>query len=653
MSVPDLLPGDLPLVRRRRDALRAQADQAVARFQTLSEEVGRAKARVDANESVQAVLSEMQRLGHARSVGVFERLLTALLKDVFPEERQVHLDLYPERGLPALDIYVSKTEGELEDTETGTGGGVTNGLSTGLRFISLARSSRRPFIVLDEPDCWMEEHRVPAFMQLIQQTAQQLGIQVLLISHHSDQLVSAIPHRLRLENGPKGLEIHWTPSSDIPTWEPDQPGLRGVRFEHCFGHTDTYLPLAPGVTLLRGSNDQGKSSLIATLNMVLEGKTKDSMIQHRQNLARVTLDFGPDKVVRFERRRNGSPKVRYELVDPALPADAEPLRRSTDGRNRPDWLLEVTGIGAVDDLNIQLTSQKNPVFLLDQTNTQRAKALAVGHGNESAFVQRMMALDKQEVQEARTRIKLGEKELERLHRQIQVLTPLLGPDTVAPLETVAQAWGPRRRAVADQRALVARWRQVQQVHQALAPLLTAVQPRAPAPSPATAWRQLWGAWRHVRRLVGPAQALASQERPAMPTAPQGAAWRAVQRRWQRAQAQRQRLAGLFAFSAPAAPTLASPVWRPLWQRWQRTQAKLAVLAQLPDSIRMPPRPTPLTEGAALHRRWTTLQTQVAAAQVDLEQADAQAHQLQTALEEVRHQMHGQDPMCPVCHRPWD
>lgn len=652
MMLPEVLPGDVALVRRRRDALRAKADQAVARFQALSDSVGKAKARVDANGAVQAVLTEMQQLGHARSVGVYERLLTALLTDVFPDERKVHLDLYTDRGLPALDLFVSKQANLLEDTETGTGGGVTNGLSTGLRFIALIRSGRRPFIVLDEPDCWMEEHRVPAFMELIQQTATQLGIQVLLISHHPDELLSAIPYRLKLGRGPKGLEIHWTPSSDIPVWEPDQPGLRGVTFEHCYGHTHTYLPLAPGVTLLRGSNDEGKSTLIATLNMILEGKTKDAMIQHNQSVARVTMDFGPDKVVHFERRRTGSPKVRYELRDPALGPKADPLRSSTDGRNRPDWLLEVTGIGAVDDLNIQLTDQKSPVFLLNQTNTQRAKALAVGRGNEAAFIRQLMALDKEEVQEARTHIRQGEKELEHLHRQILALQPLMEPDTLVALEEMAHAWQARRHQQADQRRLVERWRRLRHVRQVLRPIQSLPPLRAPAVSPSGTWRWLWRQWHGTRRLVGPARALAARVIPVAPSVPQGGRWRQLQHQWQRAQAQRQRLQAVPA-SSPRAPTLTPSTLRPLWERWRRLQAQRRVMQAVPtQGVGIP---TLGTQGPwrPLLRQWQGMQDRVTQARADVAQAEGAIQAIETEQAQLRTVMQCTDATCPVCQRPWD
>lgn len=689
MSLPRLLPGDLPLARRRFDALRARGDAAALRYKTLSDEVGKAKARVDANESVQAVLVEMQRRGHARSVGVFEQLLTALLRDVFPEERTVHLDLYTERGLPALDLYIAKKEGELEDTETGTGGGVTNGLSTGLRFIALARSGRRPFIILDEPDCWMETKRVPAFARLIQQTATELGIQVLMISHHPDHLLSAIPYRLLLEKGPEALEIHWSPTSEIPQWQPDQEGLREVVFENCLGHTKTHMPLAPGVTLLRGSNDEGKSSLVATLAMVLEGKSKDSMIQHHKPWARVTMDFGPDKVVRFQRKRTGSPKVSYEHIDPALGETAKPLRRSTDARGRPDWLLDVTGIGDVDDLNVQMGSQKQPVFLLNHTPTQRAKALAIG--SESGYIQQMLAFDKQEVQDARLFIRQGEKELERLHRMLQTLTPVMGADTLTGLEDLARAWPERRREEDQRRELVEQWAEARWQRHALMAITQQPAPVVPAASPAPQWRAAWAPWQAARRQRVALDRLSDHPPLRAPSPSPVPGWRELHVQWMRARVLARAAAKLATHPAhrlePTAPQ--SPRWHQLAADWTRARRQLHALERLAQPLPPAPRPSQ-TSGRLLWRDWAMVRRQrerlLQGLQTEpptrptlsstaqewrrlrqewLDSKARLAHEqalFQTACEEAERAAQEEadaltalrcaEPTCPVCHRPW-
>lgn len=688
MILPAALPGQLPLVRRRFDALRAQGVAAQSRYQTLSDEVGQAKARVESNDSVQEVLIEMQRRGHARSVGVFEQLLTALLRDVFPEERSVHLDLYTERGLSALDFYVSKKEGELEDAETGTGGGVTNALSTGLRFIALARSDRRPFIILDEPDCWMETKRVAAFARLIQQTATELGVQVLMISHHPDSLLTAIPHRLMLEKGPQGLEINWAPSSEIPTWEPGQSGLRGVMFENCFGHSQTFLPLAPGVTLLRGSNDEGKSSLVSALSMVVEGKTKDTMIQHHKPWARVTMDFGPDKVVRFQRKRTGSPKVCYELINPELGPDSKPERTSTDSRARPDWLLDVTGIGAVDDLNVQMGNQKQPVFLLNQTSTQRAKALAIG--SESGYIQQMMAFDKQEVQEARLFIRQGEKELERLHRQLLILKPVMTGDRLSELETVASQWPERRRLADTQRDMVEQWHLTRHTLGVLKQLVPRPALKLPPPSPAPAWRTHQTQWHSARSQLQTLSVLRKHAGPVLPRPSSVPGWRllhgqwvgtqrvlqatagfrlqaspkppapltspklrALGTQWQNIRAQLHLLAPL-AQRPPAAPTLAGASLRPLWQQWIRVRQAQDLLMQVVQANRpqIPTLSEKPTQLRALQLAWMDSQTQVETAQRALEQAKEEAQATQAEEAEALKHLRCAEPTCPTCHRAW-
>ncbi len=441
--------------RRRALAHAAQAQVLAARHGALLAQVGAAKGRIAQTDEIKVALSELQRREHARAVGAFEHLLTAFLTDVFPGgEREARLLLDTERGAPALDVAISKAGGELEDAMTGTGGGVTNVLSTGLRLIALTRSGNRPFLVLDEPDCWLETARVGAFAHVIQQAAQQIGIQVLMISHHPEQLLEAIPHRLRLERGADGLVVRLGTSCEPAIWDKAASGVRSVDFENCYGHRLTHLPLGPGVTLLTGGNDIGKSSLVSAMGAVLLGRSNDLMIRHAAPSARVRIDFGPDGIVEFERKRRGKPKVAYRLY--AAGGQGEPLRTFENARELPDWLGEISGVHDVEGLNIQIGDQKAPVFLLGESPATRAKALAIGA--EAGHVQRMLALDKQDITAARVRVNEGEAELEQIARRMRVLDGVDGcSERLAEVEGVANGWTGREERLARGHALVGQW----------------------------------------------------------------------------------------------------------------------------------------------------------------------------------------------------
>lgn len=84
-------------------------------------------------------------------------------------------------------IHNQGREEEVEDILAGQGGSVLNILSVGLRLIALSQldpARHRPFLVLDEQDCWLRPQLVPRLMKLIAEIAKRLSLQVLAISHH-------------------------------------------------------------------------------------------------------------------------------------------------------------------------------------------------------------------------------------------------------------------------------------------------------------------------------------------------------------------------------------------------------------------------------------------------------------------------------------
>src|SRR4051794_32010606 len=104
----------LERLRLSHSRLSAIRDVAVQRESELAVTVGQAKGRLELKDEVEGAIEGLQRLAHERSVGVFERLLSAILGDVLPAKGAVKLLLGTERGLPALDIQIQNGEA-LED----------------------------------------------------------------------------------------------------------------------------------------------------------------------------------------------------------------------------------------------------------------------------------------------------------------------------------------------------------------------------------------------------------------------------------------------------------------------------------------------------------------------------------------------------------
>lgn len=385
-------------------------------YNALKSEVALSMVRVGWQPEVKEFLDYLQWQEHEKSVGAYEKLLSAFMEEVLPGYRKVVFELTTERNAPALNIFIKKGENmPPEDALMGTGGSVTNILVTGLRIISLLRSGKRKFLVLDEPDCWLNPDYIPAFSKVINEMAKELGIQIFLISHYVNSTFSGIDHTVHLYKNGNRLDTNIL--GEIPIWEDGEEGIKSIMLRDFQAHTDTYIPLSPGVTLLTGDNDIGKSAIVTALRSIFYGKGNKTNIRHFCDKASVSIEFTGNRLLCWERNNKGKYKESYVMLDENHDID-NPLHRN-DGASLPDWLMEETGIGLIDGLDIQLAWQKEPLSLLGEAPPMRAKALAVG--SEADYVQGMMGLSKEDFNDAKASVKQGEKKLESWRVQLEYL----------------------------------------------------------------------------------------------------------------------------------------------------------------------------------------------------------------------------------------
>ncbi len=135
------------------------------------------------------ILDEVEaNLTHAiREILGQDRVVTTL-REVKNNRLQIH-----------FQIQNQGKEEEIEDILTGQGGSVCNILSVGLRLIALSQlpeQNHRPFLVLDEQDCWLKPALIPKFMKLINAIAEKLHLQLLVISHHPLDLFAGAADRI-------------------------------------------------------------------------------------------------------------------------------------------------------------------------------------------------------------------------------------------------------------------------------------------------------------------------------------------------------------------------------------------------------------------------------------------------------------------------
>jgi DNA repair exonuclease SbcCD ATPase subunit len=635
-------------VARKHLILKDRLGDMRMRYESLALSVGQAKTRVEIEPEVMGVMEELQRREHERAVGAYEELLTLFMRDVLPGHRDVVMDLRTERSLPALDVYLRKGEGmPLEDALSGTGGSVTNILSAGLRFISLVRSGRRPFLVLDEPDCWIKPELAPKFAAVVQSVAEQLGVQVLMISHHDEQMFETLlPHRLRLEKNGSQLMAHWAPTASQPEWTEGQSGLRSIELINFQSHAHTIIPLSPGLTLINGDNDIGKSAIVSALRSVFDADSNENHIRHGAKSAKVLLDFGDDHVLSWERFRKGNPTVVYELRPAGSSHELEPIHRSLGARDVPEWVQDF-GIGLIDGIDVQLANQKEPVFLLSKPARDRAKALAIG--GENAHVQEMLAIGKQEINEARLIVRNGEKELEKLHRARQTLEVIDTRDeAIISLEEKSKRLEQQQQEHDKMGALLGRWLTARARHGALQPMLGEMPQPPLVPTNYAQADRILADWSRAQKRISALVPLDAVDFDIQPPVIQPADAEMLLARWGRARKTVQALHSLSNQSLPALPTITpTDQGEGLVKRWSRARATLNVLDAAPQQ----PLPTVPSiddrENIKIEHivaRWNKALISQATEQREINAIESQTISLEKQMNEL-------GASCPECGQP--
>ena len=424
--------------------LKGEADSASRRSLELESKVGLARGRLALADEVTAILDNLRDRAHARSVGAFETALSGILADLFPDKGDVVLGLTTERGAPALNISIGKDE-DSEDILDDSGGAVTNVISTGLQYAALSRTKNRRLMVLDEPDCWIQPGLIRNFVKVIADVSKQAKTQTFLVSHNPYTLFEGLTTVIKLARESTGV-ISATPVDPIAAkWENDtEPGIRYIELTNFGPHLHTKINFGPGVTSLVGNNDLGKSKAIAgSLRAVAYGESTDKMIRRRTpeaNLREFAYDEATQKVlgshaaeakivigleegrrIEWTRKRKGTPKVMYAIYEAG---NNKPIfEGKPSGRGEvPDAVTKLLNISRVDQLDVQISAQKDPVFLLNETPSTRAQLLSVGR--ESGHLVAWFETYKEWQRSDKDAVKTGEIEYAQLKSRLTALDAL-------------------------------------------------------------------------------------------------------------------------------------------------------------------------------------------------------------------------------------
>lgn len=219
------------------------------------------------------------------------------------------------------------------------------------------------------------------------------------------------------------------PIGGARAWESEeQVGIRWIEAINLRTHICTRMELSSGLNVLTGPVNAGKSNLyFAALRAMAYGESDDSMIRHGADECIIRMCLEDGVVLEMVRTRKGAPKVLYRRY--ASLADFKAGNAAHQGPQErkstaPSFITDVLRIERVDGMDIQLRSQKQPVFLLDDSPARRAQLLSVGR--ESGLLQALIERHRLQNRRDKEQVKRDEVELALLNRTLTVMSPLAG-----------------------------------------------------------------------------------------------------------------------------------------------------------------------------------------------------------------------------------
>lgn len=370
-------------------SLRQKAQSAQDEQARISGDIAEHDRLLSRKDEMLATLHDAQVEAQAKSKGMFEELLSSLVNEVMNVTDKVVFTSTIFQNKPSLDIDI-EVDGELENVAEDQGGSIANIIAMGLRFIVLARHPNRRVLLLDEADCHLREEYIPAFAAVMGQLATKMGIQVLYISHHNPSHFMGYARVLELyrEGRITNSRILAEESPHPEDYEPPETALRYVRLKHFGRLQNALIELSPGLNVITGDNNLGKSKLLQAITELSVNNAKERRITHKKPSFEVEIGIEEGMSIHWSYKRSGTQKRLLELRN----EQGNVVQSSTEGKGVPDWLDTYLAMPLVNGQNIHYHSQKLPNYLLGDefSSIDRAKMLPLGR--ESRDVMQMIKL---------------------------------------------------------------------------------------------------------------------------------------------------------------------------------------------------------------------------------------------------------------------
>ncbi|WP_272698672.1 AAA family ATPase [Desulfovibrio sp. Fe33] len=202
--------------------------------------------------------------------------------------------------------------------------------------------------------------------------------------------------------------------------------INRIIIDNFMAHEHTELELGPGVTILTGSNNTGKSAVVEALRCLATNPARSPnpalYIRHGAKEARVEVEVDDGTRVAWVRTKRWA---KYELWAPGAeePEEYHKLQGKVPEDVARALRLDPVELETRKDLvDVHLGNQRDPVFLLNQPDSVMAEFFAAS--TESAHLLAMQNVLKMRVRDAKREEKGLEGQVARVAADLDRLAPL-------------------------------------------------------------------------------------------------------------------------------------------------------------------------------------------------------------------------------------